>query len=113
MEPDSDWVQFDILLRAPGSGGSPSVETIQQFRPDPGVIEECRRHLALRGITCHATDFGLACGAPRALFEEVFSTHLKWLLSEDPDRLDATSRGVLERVRSARRSLVRAGADLA
>lgn len=73
---EAERVVFEILLRAPGSGGIPSVGTIAQHRPDPGAIEECRRVLAAGGVTCHTTDFGLVCDAPREIFESLFRVKL-------------------------------------
>ncbi|UCE36200.1 MAG: hypothetical protein JSW00_11710 [Thermoplasmata archaeon] len=72
-----DEVAFDILLRSPASGQQPSVSTIDQFRPPHEEIERCRRYLVSRGVEAHATEFGLACKAPRDLFESLFAVSLK------------------------------------
>ncbi len=69
-------VTFDVLLRAGQARGEPSVQEIARFKPDPGDIERCRRWLAQRGVTAHATDFGLACSCPPALFEQLFGVRL-------------------------------------
>ena len=73
----SDIVEFDILLKSPGSGKTPRADNISQFKPPAENIEKCRRWLASRGVTCHSTDFGLVCSAPAELFEALFSTELK------------------------------------
>ena len=70
-------VAFDVLLRSPASGRPPSVASIRQFRPPPEEIERCRRWFAERGVEAHATEFGLACRAPRKLFESLFHVSLK------------------------------------
>jgi hypothetical protein len=76
-----DPVSFDILLRSPASGKQPSVSTIDQFRPSHEAIEKCRRYLIKRGVEVHATEFGLACTAPRNLFESLFKVTLEPLNS--------------------------------
>lgn len=73
----SNMVEFDILLKAPGSDKTPHVDNISQFKPPAENIAKCRRWLASRGVTCHSTDFGLACSAPAELFEALFSTKLE------------------------------------
>ena len=70
-------VAFDVLLRAPGAGSVPDVATIDQCRPDAEAVERCRRWFAARGVTTHATQFGLAGSTPRALFESLFGVRLK------------------------------------
>jgi len=70
-------IHFDILLRSAGSGKTPDVSNIDQFRPPPENIEKCRCWLASKRITCHSTDFGLACSASVELFETLFSTKVK------------------------------------
>ena len=67
-------VNFDILLRSQASdaGAAANLGTIDEFRPPPAAIEECRRWLALKGIACHPTDFGLACSAPETIFYSLF-----------------------------------------
>ncbi|MHC4508008.1 MAG: protease pro-enzyme activation domain-containing protein [Planctomycetota bacterium] len=73
----SNIIGFDILLKAPGSDKTPHVDNIAQFKPPPENIAKCHRWLASRGVTCHATDFGLACSAPVGLFETLFSTKVE------------------------------------
>ncbi|UCG69031.1 MAG: hypothetical protein JSV09_14795 [Thermoplasmata archaeon] len=68
---------FDILLRSLTTAKQPSVSTIDNFRAPPEKLEKCRRYLVARGVEAHATDFGLACKAPRALFESLFKVSLK------------------------------------
>jgi hypothetical protein len=70
-------VAFDVLLKSPGSGQTPNVANIDQFRVAPETIETCRRWLASQGVECHATDFGLACRAEKAVFEKLFDTELR------------------------------------
>ena len=70
-------IGFDILLKAPGSGKTPHVGNIDQFKPPPENIVKCHRWLASKGVTCHSTDFGLACSVPAELFEKLFSTKVK------------------------------------
>lgn len=70
-------VGFDVLVRSPASGRSPTVASIREFRPDPKEIERCRRWFASRGVEAHPTEFGLACRAPRKLFESLFRVSLK------------------------------------
>ena len=65
-------VEFDILLKAPGSGKTPRVDNIDQFKPPAEDIAKCRRWLASQGVTCHSTDFGLACSATVEIFEALF-----------------------------------------
>ena len=67
-------IGFDILLKAPASGKTPHIDNIDQFKPPQENIVKCHRWLAAKGVTCHSTDFGLACKAPVALFETLFST---------------------------------------
>ncbi len=83
---EAERVVFEILLRAPGSGGIPSLDTIAQHRPDPGAIEVCRRVLAAGGVTCHPTDFGLVCDAPREVFESLFRVKLGRIHDRQPAR---------------------------
>ena len=71
-----DQVSFDLLLRTAGSGRIPTVENIHEFHAPAEEIEKCRRWFASQGITCHATQFGLACTATRESFESIFSVRL-------------------------------------
>lgn len=76
-EKQSNIVGFDILLRAPASGKTPSLENIDRFKPPPENIEKCHQWLASKGVTCHPTEFGLACSAPAEVFESLFNTKVK------------------------------------
>lgn len=76
-EGSEDKVTFDVLMRSSASGNQPSVSTIHQFRPPPEEIERCRRWFTAKGVEAHATEFGLACRAPRQLFESLFGVTLK------------------------------------
>lgn len=67
-------IDFDILVRNEAPGETPNVHNIDKFRSDPEEIETCRRWLHRQGVSCHATEFGLACIAPCDLFESLFST---------------------------------------
>ncbi len=71
-----DQVSFDVLLRTAGSGRIPTVENIHEFHASAEEIEKCRRWFASQGITCHATQFGLACNAKRESFESIFGVRL-------------------------------------
>lgn len=70
-------IQFDILLKPAGSFDKPHVNNIDLFRPLSENIEKCHRWLSSKGVTCHPTDFGLACSAPAELFESLFSTKVE------------------------------------
>ncbi len=72
-----DIVSFDVLLRGRGGDVPPSAATIEQLRAPPEHIERCNRWLSAQGITCHTTDFGLACESPVELFERVFGVSLE------------------------------------
>ena len=74
---DPETISFDILLRARGADKIPDIKTIDEFKPSPEHIEMCRRWLDSKGITCHATEFGLACSAAASLFEKIFSTKVQ------------------------------------
>jgi len=76
-EAHSNLIGFDILLKAPASGKTAHVGNIDKFKPPPENIVKCHRWLAAKGVTCHATDFGLACQAPAEQFESLFSTKVK------------------------------------
>jgi hypothetical protein len=70
-------VSFEIVLRTPGSGRIPTVQNIDQFRPDPEKLEFVRRWLHARGVVAHATGFGLACSATATVFEGLFGVTLR------------------------------------
>ncbi len=48
------------------------MQTIDEFRPTPDAIEECRRWLTDNGVICHPTGFGLACSTPEETFNSLF-----------------------------------------
>ncbi|MHC4558229.1 MAG: hypothetical protein ACYTFW_14085 [Planctomycetota bacterium] len=73
----SNIIEFDILLKAPGSDKTPHVDNIDQFKPLSENIVKCHRWLESKGVTCQSTDFGLVCSAPAELFEVLFSTKIK------------------------------------
>ena len=69
-------VEIEVLLKPPRAGDVPHIGAMAEFKPDPGDIERCRRWFAARGLTAHATDFGLVCSGPKPLVEELFQTRL-------------------------------------
>ncbi len=73
----SDIIEFDVLLKPAGSSNTPNIDNIEQFQPSSDDIEKCRRWFISKGVTSHATDFGLACSAPAKLFEDLFQTKVK------------------------------------
>ena len=68
---------FDVILKWRGSGRTPNVANIDQFRVAPETIETCRHWLASQGVEFHGTDFGLACRAEKGVFERLFDTELR------------------------------------
>lgn len=74
---DLNVINFDILLKPAGSNKIPLVDNIDQFRPPAENIEKCRRWLTSKGVTCHSTDFGLACSTPLETFEILFDTKVE------------------------------------
>lgn len=70
-------IQFDILLKAMDSIDIIDLSNIDRLRPPPENIEKCYRWFSSKGVTCHTTDFGLACSAPVELFESLFSTNVE------------------------------------
>jgi hypothetical protein len=73
----SDIIEFDVLLKPSGSSETASLDNIELFQPCPDDIERCRRWFISKGVTSHATDFGLACSAPAKLFEKLFQTNVE------------------------------------
>jgi len=73
----SDIIEFDVLLKPAGSSKTAALDNIELFQPSADDIERCRRWFISKGVTSHATDFGLACSAPAKLFEELFQTKVK------------------------------------
>jgi hypothetical protein len=100
-------VSFEVVLRTPGSGRIPTVQNLDQFRPDPEKLEFVRRWLHARGVVAHTTGFGLACSAPATVFESLFGAQLRpaeevagaaaWQL-DGPIRLPAEIAGLVEEV---------------
>ena len=70
-------VQFNVLVRSVGFGPAPKPATIDPFKPSEESIEQCWLWLVRQGVTCHPTEFGLTCSAPRQLFERLFATRLQ------------------------------------
>lgn len=67
-------IYLDVLVRAHDSPERITVENIGRARPDPDVVERCRRWLAARGLECHATDFGVVCKGHREQVARVFGS---------------------------------------
>ena len=67
-------LKFDVLVRSEGAATDtlPSLRTLDELRPSPESIERCLRWFAVQGVTCHRTDFGLACEAAISTFKEAF-----------------------------------------
>lgn len=72
----SDTIAFDVLLRGATDDLSVAPANIDSLKPSPDAIERCFRLLTGRGITCHRTDFGLACESTIDLFETVFQVRV-------------------------------------
>ncbi len=86
-------VAFEVVLRTAGSGRTPTLRTIDSFRPDPEGIESGRRWLQAHGVSAHATAFSLACSAPPAVFETLFGVKLvalKKVTAGVPWRIEGT-----------------------
>lgn len=71
------FVGFELLLRTPGTGARPTLQTIERFRPDEEALRQCLRWLAERGVTAHTTGFSIACTATPALFESLFGVKVE------------------------------------
>jgi hypothetical protein len=78
MSEPGERIEFDILLKGPESDvdAPVTVDTVAGRRPSVETIERCRRWLEGRGVTCHPSAFGLACSAPKQLFESLFDVDL-------------------------------------
>ena len=74
-------VSFDILLRGESSDISTASVNIDNFRPPATAIEHCYRWLSEQGVTCHQTDFGLACESNAELFEQLFNVTIEKTVS--------------------------------
>lgn len=68
----SSTIPFDVLLRGETEDISVAAADLNKLRPPAEAIERCFRWLSEQGVTCHRTDFGLACEAKVALFESLF-----------------------------------------
>ena len=71
-------INFDILLHSGKElGGTlPGIHSIDQFKPQPEIIERCQRFFLSKGLDCHATDFGLSCSSSKEVIEKLFNTEL-------------------------------------
>ena len=73
---EHDRVEIEVLLKPAGAGFVDRVGGAATRRPDPGDVERCRRWFANRGLSAHATDFGVVCSGPKAAIEEIFGVKL-------------------------------------
>lgn len=71
-----DVVAFDVLLKA-STEAEPNLATVPALRVSPEVVNRCRLWFGRRGVEVYSTDFGLACRAPRSVFESLFGVHLE------------------------------------
>lgn len=76
MQPGHERVQFDVLIKSSASGKTPSLENIEEFKPDSNHIEICLRWFRSQGVSVYATDFGLAGETSSATFEKLFKVSL-------------------------------------
>ena len=82
-------ISFDILLKGHNKEGSiPSTGGIDDFKPPYEHIIICHRYFTENGITCHPTDFGLACQATRSAIEKVFSCSLAYHTADKYSKWD-------------------------
>lgn len=72
----SSTISFDVLLRGETDDVSVAAENLDRLRPPAEAIERCFRWLSKQGVTCHRTDFGVACEAPVDVFEALFRVHV-------------------------------------
>ena len=72
----SETIAFDVLLRGAADDVSVAPADIDALKPPPESIERCFRWLTAQGITCHRTDFGLACESEIDLFQSVFQVEV-------------------------------------
>ena len=69
------------MLRGATDDLSVAPANIDALKPPPESIERCFLWLTAQGITCHRTDFGLACECGLDLFQSVFQVAVD---SEEP-----------------------------
>lgn len=70
-------VNFDILLRPEVSVVESGVASLDSLKPAQENIVRCQRWFSAHGVEAHATEFGLACRAPKEVFEMLFSVILE------------------------------------
>ena len=75
-EESSLTISFDVLLHGKTDDVSVAAADVDKLRPSPQAIETCHRWLSQQGVTCHRTDFGLACEADVELFEALFKVRV-------------------------------------
>ncbi len=69
-------IAFDVLLRGESGNVDIAPANLEKLRPPAESIERCFRWLSEQGITCHRTEFGLACEAKIELFENLFGVQV-------------------------------------
>lgn len=73
---NSDFIEFDIIIRSPGLKDKSSNTISGDYYPNPGDISYCNTVLSSMGITCFKTNFGLCCKAKKEVIETVFSAEV-------------------------------------
>ena len=72
----SSIIAFDVLLRGETDDVSVAAVDLDNLRPPPEAMERCFRWLSNQGVTCHKTEFGLACEAKVERFETLFGVRI-------------------------------------
>lgn len=72
----SSIIAFDILLRGETDDVEVAAANVDKLRPPPESIERCFRWLSNEGVSCHKTEFGVACEATVEHFETLFGTRI-------------------------------------
>ncbi len=76
FEETSSTISFDVLVRGETADVPVTPANLDKVRPPPEAVERCFRYLTQQGITCHRTNFGLACEARVELFESLFEVRV-------------------------------------
>ena len=69
-------VEFEVLLHPKATDGPSAVESLEAKRPAAGNLVRCGYGLQSHGVEAHQTEFSVVCSSERALFEQLFATHL-------------------------------------
>ena len=69
-------ITFEVLLKPAGSA-EPSVETIDELRPDAGRIEYCTRWLIRQGFEAHPAEFSITCTGALGRFARIYKVQAK------------------------------------